>query len=237
LLRVTLADLTDPTRPLPEALVGLHRQHVRAEVSNGRLAVTALAAAPLPPLPLPVGDEPVESVLAGWVAVARYPRGVLILHDPQAALGRERMPHALGCAAIALDAPGAESCWDAALSVGVPIYGVTGTIVAEAGRGGPVGLVAALAYGLFRCENGLALSSLREDRRGVAWQCPGAVAGRVIVRGGYEASVLSGEAGNWQDRGNEGFVRVVIDGPAGPAVWLQPRMVMPLPAGGVGCPP
>ena len=59
------------------------------------------------------------------------------------------------------------------------------------------------------------------------WECARDEAeATVIIRGGHEAAHLRGAAGEWRDRGNEGYVRIALRAGAD-ACWTQPRLIAP----------
>jgi len=191
------------------------------------LEFSVLAAAPIA-LPAAVAGEPVPGAIARLAHAALAGGGLLLLRAPGTAPGREQIAFAAGVRLFAITSAIDEACWDAALSLGLPIYGVRGRVVCAVRRPSPQALIAALAYGGFTCEDGLALARLDEDRAGVRWQVvdPGAIETTVVVRGGFPAARLTGPTGEWRDRGNEGYVRLVVSGPGG-CCWTQPRFIAP----------
>jgi len=178
-------------------------------------------------LPHPEPSEPVEGALARIGKILQGTGALLLLRNPAEAFGLERMPFADGVRLIGIGSEADEACWDAALTLARPVYGVRGLISCEVLRPHPASVLSALAYGVFVCEEGLTLSELQEDRRGVRWVSgrADAVAG-VVIRDGYEAASLPGPAGQWRDLGSEGYVRVVVRA-GNDACWTQPRFVAP----------
>jgi len=178
-------------------------------------------------LPEPEPSEPVEGALARLGKVLHGTGALLLLRNPSEAFGLERMPFADGVRLLGIGSEADEACWDAALTLARPVYGVRGLISCEVLRPHPASVLSALAYGVYVCEEGLTLTELHEDRRGVRWACTrdDAVAS-VVIRDGYEAASLSGSQGQWRDLGSEGYVRVVVRAGA-QACWTQPRFVAP----------
>ncbi|GDY12704.1 hypothetical protein LBMAG53_15820 [Planctomycetota bacterium] len=181
-------------------------------------------------LPLPVaGDQPVPGLIASAVAAARQHQALVLLDRPAQALGPARMAYADGVRLIAIAEPADESCWDAALGLGLPLWGVRGTLVFDLDQPPErcaQGALSALTYGLFHCADGHELASLDEDRSGVAWTShdgAGPAVSTVIIRGGFEAGSLPG-SGRYDDRGHEGTVRLVVRSAAG-AAFTQPRFI------------
>ncbi len=175
-------------------------------------------------LPEPEPSEPVPGAIARVAQALRGTGALLTLLEPAAALGTERVLFAEGVRLFAITRSDDEVCWDIALSAGQPIYGVRGTVACDLARPSPAAALAALAYGGFTCEEGLSLVRLDEEPTGVRWTLPTVGEAAVIVRGGYEAARIAGEAGEWRDRGGEGYVRVALTAASG-RCWTQPRFV------------
>jgi hypothetical protein len=191
-----------------------------------RLDLQVLAAEPLP-LPEPESSEPVEGAVARIVGALAGSGALALLRDPAAAFGVERIAFAEGLRLFSIASPEDEACWDAALTLGLPIYGLRGAIACEVLRPHPASVLSALAYGQFICEEGLTLGALHEDRSGVAWRTEAADAeATVVIRGGFEVGRIQGTSGSWRDQGNEGYVRVVVRSSQG-ACWTQPRFIAP----------
>lgn len=206
----------------------LWRQRLDWQCSDGPLAVLVLATAPLP-LPAPESTEPVVSALARIHQAVIPAGGFLLLPRPSAAFAPERITLAAGVRLFGITTDADVACWDAALAVGMPVFGVRGTVVTSVTRPDALALLSALAYGNFLCEDGLSLTRCDETPLGVDIEATEAVEATVVIRGGFEAARLAGRSIAWRDRGQEGTVRLVVRGPAG-TCWTQPRFVAP-PAG------
>jgi hypothetical protein len=190
------------------------------------LDLRILAAEPLV-LPPAEPSEPVESAVARILQAIAGHGALVLLLNPAEAFGPDRITFTEGVRLFAIARPDDLACWDATLSRGQPTYGIRGTLACDVLTPRPAGVLSALAYGLFVCEEGLQLTAFAEDRAGVSWTCadPAAEA-TVIVRGGYEAARLPGPTGAWKDLGNEAYVRLVIRTPTG-ACFTQPRFIGP----------
>jgi hypothetical protein len=189
------------------------------------LQLQALAAEPIS-LPAHEPSEPAVGAIARLQQALCGSGGLLVLRNPAAAFGAERIALASGVRLFAIGAPADELCWDAALSLSQPVYGLRGVISCTVGSAHPAAVISALAYGNFCCEEGLRLERLEEDQVGVRLAAGHAFAAAVIVRGGFEAARLAGTEVRWDDHGNEGYVRVVARSTTG-ACWTQPRFVAP----------
>ena len=183
-----------------------------------------------PALSLPeASHQPVPGLIASVVAAARQHQALVILDHPAQALGQARMAYADGVRLLAIADPADESCWDVALGLGLPLWGVRGTLVLDVDHPPErcaKGVLSGLTFGLFHCADGHELASLDEDRNGVAWTCPDGAASAetlVIIRGGFEAARLPG-SGRYDDRGHEGTVRLVVRSVNG-AAFTQPRFI------------
>lgn len=189
-------------------------------------------------LPVPESSEPAAGAVARLDRAVRGQGGIIALLNPAQAFGPERIAFTEGIRLFAIAEPADEACWDAMLSLARPVYGLRGTIACECLSLHPGALISALAYGNFVCEEGLTLEAFDEHRIGVDWRAGVDTEAAVIVRGGFEAARVSGRAVTWRDRGNEGYVRLVIRGGGG-AVWTQPRFVAAVtptaPTGNHGC--
>lgn len=174
--------------------------------------------------------EPVVGALARLLQAVKGSGALVLLGNPAVALGAERILYAEGVRLFAISQPADEACWDALLAHGQPVYGVRGIVSIEVMTPHPAGVVSALAYGLFTCDEGLSLTGLHEDRAGVAYACACATTATVLIRHGFEAAELRGEAHaqvRWLDRGNEAVVRLVITDATGNRCSTQPRFVVP----------
>lgn len=215
--------------PEGEVVGELHSLRLDWDCADGHLATQALLGEPAA-APAPEASEPVASALARQVRWATAQGAVLGLRNPAAAFGAERVALAQGVRLFAIERAEDEACWDAALSAGMPVYGLRGGLRLDlsGSRRRDVGAVLlALAYGLFTCGEGLQPSGFVEDRHGVRWRFEREdLRTAVIVKGGFEAATLAGAEGAWRDRGSEGYVRLVFS--AGrDRCWSQPRLVMP----------
>jgi hypothetical protein len=180
-------------------------------------------------VPEPEVSEPVIGALARVQAALRGSGAVLVLLNPSEAVGRERIGDAEGVRAFAIANAADEACWDAALSLGYPVYGLRGLAVCEARAAAARGALAAFGYGLFTCVDGEIDVTLDEHRAGVRYSVAGGdeeTSATVIVRGGFEAQTIPGAAGSYADRGNEGYVRLVVRTSSG-TCWTQPRFIAP----------
>jgi len=185
-------------------------------------------------LPTPEASEPAPGALARLVQALLGSGGLLLLRNPAAAFGPQRIAFSQGVRLFAIAEAADEACWDAMLSLGQPVYGVRGTIACACRTAHPGAVISALAYGTFTCEEALAVSVLDESRQGVKWTLPVEADTAVIVRDGFEAGRLRGVSGEWQDRGSEGYVRLVMRSSSGCA-WTQPRFIAPVISKGGGC--
>ncbi len=181
-------------------------------------------------VPEPEPTEPVVGALARLLQAIKGSGAVLLLGNPAAALGAERILYAEGVRLFSIVRPADEACWDALLAHGQPVYGVRGIVTVEVMTLHPAGVVSALAYGLFTCDEGLSLTGLHEDRAGVAYACDRPTTATVLIRHGFEAAEIRGAADEqvrWLDRGNEAVVRLVINDADGNRCSTQPRFVVP----------
>jgi len=229
-MRVTLQPLVGDSDEVP--LVGgegaLWRRRLRWACADAPLDLVVLAAEPID-LPVFEASEPVPGALARCAQAVVGTHAILLLANPATALGADRIALAEGVRLFALTTPADVVCWDAALALTMPVYGVAGTCVCELVRPRPANAISALAYGGFLACEGLVPTSLLEDRTGVRWELPASAApaeADVIVRGGFSAAQTQGLTGSWTDQGNEGSVRVQFSGADG-RCWTQPRFIMP----------
>jgi hypothetical protein len=182
-----------------------------------------LAAEPMA-MPEAEASEPVAGAIARVVAATKGSHALLLLANPAEALGPARIALADGVRLFAITSEADLACWDAALALGVPVYGVRGCLVADLVRARPANLLSALAYGGALSCDGLEPAVLLEDRHGVRWALPTAGEGAVIVRQGFEIARIAGTEGQWIDRGNEGYIRIELHAAAG-TCWTQPRFI------------
>ena len=211
----------------------LWTQVARWSCKDTELEIQVIAPEPLP-LPMPEASEPAPGAIARIIQALSGGGGLLLLRNPASAFGAAKIAFAQGVRLFAIAEAADEACWDAMLSLGQPVYGVRGTVACACRTAHPGAVISALAYGTFTCEEGLAVSLLDESRQGVKWTLPVEAETAVIVRDGFEAGRIRGVSGEWQDRGSEGFVRLVMRSPSGSA-WTQPRFIAPVLSKGGGC--
>jgi hypothetical protein len=231
-VRVTLEPLSatpaDDTVRIagPAGPLGVLWTSVLAWRCQGQLLQLQLLAAEPVALPAYEASEPASGALARLQQALLRHGGLLVLRNPAAAFSPERIALASGVRLFAVADPADEACWDAALSLGQPVYGLRGVISCSVATAHPAAVISALAYGNFCCEEGLTLERLEEDRSGVRLAARLPIAAAVIVRGGFEAARLQGAEVRWDDQGNEGYVRVVARATGG-CCWTQPRFIAP----------
>ncbi len=226
-LQLRPLDATEGTCPVTGGPDGLALWHTRLDwICRGSpLDLRVFAPEPIV-LPEPEASEPIPGAIARCVRACSGTGGLLLLANPTQALGPERIALAEGIRLMAITNEADEACWDALLAVGQPCYGVRGSLAVEVMRPRPANLLSALSFGVFLASEGLMPGSLDESPRHVAWTCDEPVEAEVIGRNGYTLASSSGREGRYDDRGNEGVVRVVLR--AGTrACWTQPRFVAP----------
>jgi hypothetical protein len=198
---------------------------------RGTLLDLRVIAAEAVVLPDAEPSEPVESAVARVLQAIAGQGALLAVLNVGEAFGPDRITFTEGVRLFAISTPADVGCWDAALSRGLPVYGLRGTIAADVLTPRPTGVISALAYGLFLCEEGLRLTHFNEDRAGLTWTCAESDAvATVVARGGFEIATIPGPTGSWQDLGNEAYVRVVVRRGDG-ACWTQPRFISPKKSG------
>lgn len=180
------------------------------------------------PIAVPNGEpsEPPAGAIARLTQAMIGNGGLLMLRNPAAIFGPERILFAAGVRLFAITQPADENCWDTILSHGQPVYGVRGTVACATRTAHPGAVISALAYGTFTCEENLAVAKLDESRNGVHWELPTDAETSVIVRDGFEAGRIAGRSGHWNDKGSESYVRLVMRSVDGCA-WTQPRFIAP----------
>ncbi|TVR43525.1 MAG: hypothetical protein EA402_09490 [Planctomycetota bacterium] len=211
----------------------LYRQRFYGTCDRGRSLDLRLLSREALSAPAPMLEsEGIEAVLARIAAGHRYPDALVLLVNPEAALGPQHMVHAQGCGLVAIDGPERLACWDEALAKGLPIYGLRDYLHLELNRPQPSAVLAALAFGNFSCRRGLDQVVITEDRFGVSWQDPEhrQLSVSAVLRQGFEAPLGAAAEGRWQDSGHEGVVRLYLCHDAG-EIWTQPRFIMPQPGG------
>jgi hypothetical protein len=224
-VRCRLLDESGSAVPVEGLTGSVWQARLEWRCSDGPLDLRVLAAEPVE-LPDAEPSEPVAGAIARVVAATRGSHALLLLANPAAALGAERIALADGVRLFAIASEADLACWDAALALGVPVYGVRGTVVTDLVGARPANLLSALAYGGALCCEGLEPVALLEDRAGVRWTLPEDGEGAVIVRQGFEVARIAGREGAWVDRGSEAYVRVELSTPAG-RCWTQPRFIAP----------
>lgn len=211
----------------------LHQRHARWQCRDGEWDFCVISAAPLPELPTAEPSEPLPGAIARCVAWARNYDAWVVLNDAEA-LGPLPLDHLLGIRLLRIDSPERLRLWDRLLSAGMPVYGLRGRLSIQHRIASARSLHSALGFGAFCCEDGLTLTDWQEDRSGIELVLAeeGSLRTRVVIRDGFEVDPLEGSSVRYQDRGHEGYVRLVVerDGEAG--VWTQPRMIAPPPLHG-----
>lgn len=224
-VRCRLLESLADSVPIAGAEGGLWQARLLWQCRDALLDLRVLAAEPLE-LPTAEPSEPVAGAIARVVAATTGNQALLLLANPAQALGPARIALAEGVRLFAIASEADLACWDALLALGVPVYGVRGTLVVELVRARPANLLSALAYGGGLCCEGLEPLSLVEDRSGVGWTLPDEGEGVVIVRQGFEVARIAGREGAWIDRGTEAYVRLELRSSSG-TCWTQPRFIAP----------
>ena len=204
-----------------------------AEARFAVLAAEALAQ----PASLVNTQVPLATAIAQVAQVAQPPQGLALLYGPGDHVRSDGGDFAagqfIGLRGVGLR-PGQsadETAWEHLLQVGLPLWAFAPILV---GEGDPFW---AIMYGNFlTATDAVALpTGWREDRRGIQWQDGPEY--NIFDRHGFQIGGGSG-AGGWQDRGDEGLVRVrwhvPIDDGTTAYAWSQPRLIAPAGAGG-GC--
>jgi hypothetical protein len=226
-MRVTLRplDAAGDEVPLEGCAGSLWSGRIDWDCRDARLRAAILATEPCA-MPEREPSEPVPGALARLLAAVRGRRALVLLIDPVEALGPERIGLAEGVRLLGVAGEGGLACWDRALTLGLPMYGVRGTVACDLVRPTPANVLGSLGFGAFTCEEGLVPAELSEDPHGVAWRLPTPGEASVVVRGGFEAARIVGAAGSWRDAGSEGYVRIEFAAGGG-RCWTQPRFVAP----------
>jgi hypothetical protein len=201
----------------------LWRGRIDWQCRDRRLRVSVLATNPLP-LPEGEASEPVVGALARLVQAVRGHHALLMLDHPAEAMARERIAWCEGVRLFGIGTPDDLAAWDAALSIGLPIFGIRDRVRIISRTAASEHVLAALAYGQTTCTSGTLRCRIAEDRQGVAFAADHPVEASVIIHDGFEAAVLRGQEGRWDDLGSEGYVRLEVHGAAG-CCWSQPRFV------------
>ena len=180
------------------------------------------------PIQLPKAEpsEPVPSAIARVVQAIAGQGAIVLLANPAQALGAGHMAFAEGVRLIGITNDDDLACWDALLALGQPCYGVRGDVIVDVSSPRASSVISALAYGLFTCHEGIALTAFEESQSGVSWQASESVEASIIGRGGFEIAQAHGTAGSYTDTGMEGTVRVVLRSGTR-SCWTQPRFVAP----------
>ncbi|MFW5829814.1 MAG: hypothetical protein ACOCXA_06085 [Planctomycetota bacterium] len=205
----------------------LHRRSWQWACSDADCRLHCFAAAPLDPVPPTGPHEPVIGALArlqGWYRQQR--QAVLMLDNPDEALGAARITAAQGVRLIGIRSDADRACWDAALMAGLPLYGVYGDVCCEVDRTDASAVIEAMNYGAYTSGDGVHLVDFTEDATGVRWHLaePDGAAVGVVIAGGLEAATIEGAAGSWRDTGREGYVRLEMR-QGDRRRFSQPRMV------------
>jgi hypothetical protein len=207
----------------PEGLALWHRR-LCWTCQGTPLDLRVLAAEALT-LPDPEPSEAVPGAIARCVRAIAGQGAMLLLGNPSQALGVDRIALAEGVRLMSIADEADEACWDALLALGQPCYGMRGDVVVEVLRPRPANIISALSFGVFLCQEGLE-PHIDESPRHVAWSCGESVHADVIGKRGFVLASSTGTTGRYDDRGNEGVVRVALR--AGDrACWSQPRFVAP----------
>jgi len=203
LLQIQLAD----AGTLPLTALAWHWR-----CSDADLRMRCFAAKRLNPLPTPEPSEPVIGALARIQQWARnqHEDVVLMLDNPAQALGRDQMTALQGVRLIGIRSESDRSCWDAALSSGLPVYGVYQDICSQLTQPNAASFLTAISYGAFTSGDGVDMEHFEESPKGCRWRLSAAPdnAVSVVVKGGLEAATIEGPEGFWQDAGQEGYVRL-----------------------------
>ncbi|GEM_PF-3577487 len=215
----------------PSGIVGALWTRVLEWTCRDQLVQLQVLSADEIVLPESEASEPVIGAIARLRQALHGSGGLLILRNPHGTFGLERIALASGVRLFAIASSADEACWDAALSLAQPVYGLRGTIACDTTRVHPAAVISALAYGNFVCEEGLRLERLDEDRTGVRVIAGQPIEATVIVRGGFEAARLNGNDLRYDDRGTEAYVRLVLHSAQG-RCWTQPRFVQARPGPG-----
>jgi hypothetical protein len=206
---------------------GLHLWHARLQWTCQGTLLDLRVLAP-EPISLPTAEETeaVPGAIARCVRACAGNGALLLLANPAEALGTERIALAEGVRLFAIASEADAACWDALLALGQPCYGIRDRLAVEVLRPRPANLLSALSFGVFYAHDGLEPLSLEESPKHVAWTCAGPVQAEVLGKRGFTLAESVGPAGRYDDRGNEGVVRVVLRA-GGQSCWTQPRFVAP----------
>jgi hypothetical protein len=91
----------------------------------------------------------------------------------------------------------------------------------------PTAIREALLRGDFYGSTGVELASLEVKQKLVAVEMsrPGTYTTRFIGKGGKELARVTAERARYEPKGNEGYVRAVVEGANGEKAWIQPVML------------
>ena len=168
--------------------------------------------------------EPMAAALARIGRHIQVQQAHLIIEDV-AALPEDFYQHLSGCRFLRLRTAADLQIWDKLLSLGLPIFAWSDHLMCLSMGTDASAAFQSILFGSFYCHDAVTL-----DMDEGPHHCTITVQGeadcqtRVIVRGGYELQQLSGNAIDWKDSGQEGYVRFEIQAGAGWA-WTQPRFV------------
>lgn len=194
--------------------------------ADARLRLRIISTDPVR-APEPEASEPAAAALARVARSLAGSGALLLLADPAGAFPGERIAHAAGCRLMAIPDESATASWDGLLASGQPCYGLHARVVCSVLRPDPASVLCALGFGAFHCEDGLAVTALAEDRRGVELELAHEAVISVVVRGGFVASSVRARSLRWRDGGHEGVVRIEARSDDGGRCWTQPRLVAP----------
>ena len=180
--------------------------------------------------------EPSEPVSGAIARLAQHLAGqgaLMLLEHPANSFGPERIAFAEGVRLLDIRQDADVACWDAGLTLGLPLYGVRGELVVDVLNPHPASVLSSLAYGLFFCrevpqpsQGQLDAISLDERRDGLRLELDRSADITVVVRGGFEAEQHAGNVFERADQGGEGYVRLHARSDSG-QLWTQPRFIAP----------
>jgi len=209
----------------PGVLLPLWSVRLSWRCADGLLSARIIACEPVS-IPATEPSEPVAGAIARLAQCLAGHGAVLLLDHPASVLGPERIAFAEGVRLFDIRSDEDLACWDAALTLGLPVYGVRGDLVVDVLTPHPASVLSSLAYGLFYCRDGLDAVGLDERRDGVRLELDRPAEITVVVRSGFEAERHVGSVLDRLDQGSEGYVR--LHARSGSAqLWTQPRFIAP----------
>ena len=209
---------------------GIHRDHwslpsygAEPAASNGQSVAVTFQVLTQTPVTAPQIDTamPLPTAVAQVVQQAQPPTAMAFLDTPSRYFNGRDPGDIIGLRGVFFRALAAdEALWETLLSAGLPLWALSHVIYGS----GDVFL--SLMYGNFLCATEqIALpTGWSEDRFGITWQDGPSY--EVFDRHGFVLATGTG-AGAWQDRGDEGLVRVRWQHDSGAYAWSQPRLVAP----------